>query len=148
MVKVGEDMIIDGVGLDDLNSTAHQLLEFSDGCNIFLFEGDLGAGKTTLIKKICSQLGVIDNVASPTFSIINEYLSSDGPIYHFDFYRVKDIDEAVAVGVEDYFFTGNYCFIEWPEIIIPILPSEYIKVEIESLEGDKRRYKLTHNGTK
>ena len=148
MVKVGEDMIIDGVGLDELNSTANQLLEFSGGCYIFLFEGDLGAGKTTLIKEICSQLGVIDNVASPTFSIINEYLSSDGPIYHFDFYRVKDIEEALAVGVEDYFYANYYCFIEWPEIIMPILPSEYIKIEIESLEGDKRRYKLTHNGTK
>ena len=148
MVKVGQDMIIDGVGLDDLNSTASQLLEFSEGCNILLFEGDLGTGKTTLIKEICSQLSVIDNVASPTFSIINEYLSTDGPIYHFDFYRVKDIEEALAVGVEDYFYSNYYCFIEWPEIIMPILPSEYIKIEIKSLEGDKRRYKLTHYGTK
>ena len=74
MVKVGQDMIIDGVGLDDLNSTASQLLEFSEGCNILLFEGDLGTGKTTLIKEICSQLSVIDNVASPTFqSLMNIY---------------------------------------------------------------------------
>lgn len=148
MVKVGDDMIIDGVGLDDLNSTAVQLLEFSAGCNIFLFEGDLGAGKTTLIKETCSLLGVKDNVSSPTFSIINEYLSSDGPLYHFDFYRLKDLEEALAVGIEDYFFSGYFCFIEWPELVIPILPSEYIKIEIESLQGDERRYKLTHNGTR
>jgi tRNA threonylcarbamoyladenosine biosynthesis protein TsaE len=147
MVRVGDDMIIEGVGLDDLRTTADQLIEFSKGCRIWLFEGDLGAGKTKVIQEICSQLGVNDNVLSPTFSIINEYLSSDGPIYHFDFYRVKDLEEALNVGVEDYFFSGYFCFIEWPELIMSILPSEYLKIDIDSLVGDERRYKLTHYGS-
>lgn len=92
---------------------------------IWIFDGEMGAGKTTLIKSICKNLGVMDEVSSPTFSIVNEYKTVDGKtVYHFDFYRVKSIEEAYDMGVEDYFNSGNLCLIEWPEKIKEILINE------------------------
>ncbi len=115
---------------EDLKSAARQLLEFAAAEKIFLFEGDMGAGKTTFIKVICEALGVDDLVSSPTFSIVNEYLAKDGKIYHFDFYRIKDLQEAYDIGYEEYFYSRNICFIEWPEKITSLLPEHYLKIEI------------------
>lgn len=92
---------------------------------IWIFDGEMGAGKTTLIKSICKNLGVMDEVSSPTFSIVNEYKTVDGKtVYHFDFYRVKSIEEVYDIGVEDYFYSGNICLVEWPEKIKEILTKE------------------------
>ncbi len=98
----------------------------------FAFFGKMGVGKTTLIKEICSQLGVEDNVCSPTFAIINVYNTREGdPVYHFDFYRLKNQDEAYDIGYEEYFYSGEYCFTEWTEKIEDLLPEHYVRVEIE-----------------
>lgn len=147
MVKTNQEVTVEGSGLDNLHETAKMLLEFSDECRVWLLHGEMGTGKTTLIKAICDQLGVEDNVTSPTFSIINEYQSSTEPVFHFDFYRVKSLEEALQAGVEDYFYSGHYCFIEWPEIISPILPDQYFNLSIDAGLGENRKYKLSLDGT-
>ena len=102
----------------------------------FAFFGSMGVGKTTLIKEMCASLGSTDNVCSPTFAIINQYSTADGdPIYHFDFYRLKNLDEAYDIGYEEYFYSGDYCFTEWTEKIEPLLPERYVRVEITETNG-------------
>ncbi len=123
---------------EDLKSAAIQLLDFAADVKIFLFEGDMGAGKTTFIKVICETLGVDDLVSSPTFSIVNEYLASGGKIYHFDFYRIKDLQEAYDIGYEEYFYSGDRCLVEWPERIAPLLPQHHIKVDIQVTGPEQR----------
>ena len=96
----------------------------------------MGVGKTTLIKEMCAALGSHDNVCSPTFAIINEYSTGDDkPIYHFDFYRLKNLDEAYDIGYEEYFYSGDYCFTEWTEKIEALLPERYVRVEITESNG-------------
>ena len=124
--------------LDQLSDAAKELLAFANGEKVFLFYGDMGSGKTTFIKAICRELKVKEIVASPTFSIVNEYSSPDGPVYHFDFYRLKDETEALDLGYEDYLFSGNYCFIEWPEKIVNLLPEKACKVDIR-LDNEGKR---------
>jgi tRNA threonylcarbamoyladenosine biosynthesis protein TsaE len=102
----------------------------------------MGAGKTTLIKELCKQLQVTDQAASPTFSIVNEYHSPQGNVYHFDFYRLKEEQEALDLGYEEYFFSGNYCFIEWPEKIPNLLPEEVVSVTIELGEKNERKIRI------
>ena len=105
-------------GLDELEKVASQLLKAYPDERIFYFKGELGAGKTTLIKSLCNLLSVSEGLSSPTFSIINEYETADKKIvYHADLYRLKNIDEAKAIGLDEYLDSGNYCFIEWPELI-------------------------------
>ena len=101
--------------------------------NVLAFYGKMGAGKTTFVKALCQALGVDDVVNSPTFAIVNEYDSAvlQSPIYHFDFYRIKTLDEAYNIGTDDYFYSGHPCFIEWPELIEPLLPETALRVEIE-----------------
>ncbi|WP_432710109.1 tRNA (adenosine(37)-N6)-threonylcarbamoyltransferase complex ATPase subunit type 1 TsaE [Pedobacter sp.] len=126
-------------GLHDLKEAAHQLLDFAGEEKIFVFEGGMGAGKTTFIKEICLALGITDLVSSPTFSIVNEYLTSNKEaVYHFDFYRIKDLQEAYDIGYEEYFFSGQICLIEWPEKIEPLLPENYIKIKIEPIDEERR----------
>lgn len=126
-------------GLQDLPEAAHILLNFAGEEKIFAFEGGMGAGKTTFIKEICHALGVQDVVSSPTFSIVNEYLThAQQTVFHFDFYRIKSLQEAYDIGYEEYFYSGNYCLIEWPEKIESLLPQHYIKVTIDTLSEDKR----------
>src|SRR6476646_6724842 len=103
--------------ISELAEAAKTLIKSFDGQKIVAFYGEMGAGNTTLIKAICREMGVTDNISSPTFSIVNEYRSNKGKIYHFDFYRLKSSDEAYDLGYEDYFYSGAYCFIEWPEKI-------------------------------
>ncbi|MGK7391730.1 MAG: tRNA (adenosine(37)-N6)-threonylcarbamoyltransferase complex ATPase subunit type 1 TsaE [Candidatus Cyclobacteriaceae bacterium M2_1C_046] len=131
-------------GLFEIQEVAEKLLKYGNDYRIWLFKGELGAGKTTLIKALSSELGVIDRVSSPTFSLVNEYESESGDIlYHFDFYRVKDEEEAVNIGLEEYFYSGSYCFIEWPSRIPNLLPENYIMVEIKPLDENKRELVIT-----
>ena len=117
-------------GLSGLDNAAEQIMNFAPNERIFLFEGEMGAGKTTLIKVLAKVFGVTEVVTSPTFSIVNEYDAAGKVIYHFDFYRIKNLQEAYDIGYEEYFYSGNICFIEWPGKIEPILPEHYIKIEI------------------
>ena len=122
---------------------------FSEGKGewVWLFYGNIGVGKTTLIKEICRQLGVADHkLTSPTFSIINEYPSRDGLVYHFDFYRLKDESEILDLGVEEYLDSGNYCFIEWPERMEGILPRTYFKITLAHLNDNQRTIEFEKHG--
>ena len=121
----------------DLKPAAKQLLAAYPDARVFAFFGSMGAGKTTFIKTICHELGVTDIVQSPTFSIINEYKTEAGDsIYHFDFYRIRNITEVFDIGYEDYLYSGNYCFLEWPELIESLLPAGTVRVNIS---GDDDR---------
>ena len=121
--------------LSALQESARLLLNNFPNDRIFAFYGAMGAGKTTFIKAICHELGSYDYVTSPTFALINEYTTSNGSvIYHFDFYRIKKLEEAFDLGYEDYIYSGNYCFIEWPEMIDQLLPEGIVEVRIK--EGD------------
>ena len=124
--------------IEELKGAAKQLIEFGDKEKIFLFYGDMGAGKTTLIKSLCECLGVRESVTSPTFSIVNEYEGEETRIFHFDFYRLKNQSEALDMGYEEYFYSGNYCFIEWPEKIADLLPPHYIRINIQVLDSNER----------
>ncbi|MDB5005587.1 MAG: tsaE [Mucilaginibacter sp.] len=131
-------MILTATSLQELPSIAIQLLSHAGDQKIFLFHGDMGAGKTTLIKSLCEALGVTGSVTSPTFAIVNEYKGSSAKIYHFDFYRLKSQTEALDMGAEEYFYSGNYCFIEWPEKIPDMLPAHYISISLKVLNDDSR----------
>lgn len=122
-----------------LPDAAARVLAAAGEHRIFLFYGDMGAGKTTLIKSICQQLGVTDATSSPTFALVNEYASAAGPIYHFDFYRIKSEQEAFDLGYEDYFYSGHYCFVEWPDKIAGLVPGDAVVVHLQVLPDDKRR---------
>ena len=114
------------------------ITQFPDS-RVFAFYGKMGAGKTTFIQSICNSLGSDDNVTSPTFALINEYNTADlSSIFHFDFYRIENMEEAYDLGYEDYFYSSSYCFIEWPEMIEPLLPENIVKVKIEVLEDESR----------
>jgi tRNA threonylcarbamoyladenosine biosynthesis protein TsaE len=125
-------------GLSELPKAASEIISFANSSRIFLFYGDMGAGKTTLIKSLCAFLGCPDTVTSPTFSIVNEYAGPE-KIYHFDFYRLKNQAEALDLGYEEYFYSGAYCFIEWPEKIPDLLPDYYIRVDIKILDDNARQ---------
>ena len=118
-------MIIKIDSLENIADAAKKFLAEAGDRRVFAFHGGMGAGKTTFIKALCSELGVTEVVASPTFAIVNEYMAQNGePVYHFDLYRVKTMDEAYDFGCEDYFYSGSYCFIEWPELVEPLLPDD------------------------
>ncbi|MBQ2591503.1 MAG: tRNA (adenosine(37)-N6)-threonylcarbamoyltransferase complex ATPase subunit type 1 TsaE [Paludibacteraceae bacterium] len=118
-------MIIKIDSLENIADAAKKFLAEAGDRRVFAFHGGMGAGKTTFIKALCSELGVTEVVASPTFAIVNEYMAQNGePVYHFDLYRVKTMDEACDFGCEDYFYSGSYCFIEWPELVEPLLPDD------------------------
>lgn len=122
----------------ELPQVARELLGRFEEERFFAFFGKMGVGKTTLIKELCAALGSEDNVCSPTFAIVNVYSREDGsPIYHFDFYRLKNIDEAYDIGYEEYFYSGEYCFTEWTEKIEPLLPDQYVRVTIEEEMGKR-----------
>ncbi|MDE7165422.1 MAG: tRNA (adenosine(37)-N6)-threonylcarbamoyltransferase complex ATPase subunit type 1 TsaE [Bacteroidaceae bacterium] len=125
--------------LDNISEAARQFVEAMGDHTVFAFYGGMGAGKTTFIKAVCQALGVTDDVvASPTFAIVNEYDAPRGPIYHFDFYRIRRPEEAVDMGCDDYFYSGSPCFIEWPELIASLLPEEAVRVEIAENEDGSR----------
>ena len=124
--------------LTELPALARKLLLFAGEHRVLVFYGEMGTGKTTFIKALCKELGVAVTVSSPTFSIVNEYEYPHGLIYHFDFYRLKDQSEAFDMGYEEYFYSGEYCFIEWPEKIPDLIPDQVVRVNIELAVNDSR----------
>lgn len=125
--------------LEDIDAAAKQFVATIGERTVFAFYGKMGAGKTTFIKAVCKALGVDDVVTSPTFAIVNEYRTNSAElIYHFDFYRIKKLEEVYDMGYEDYFDSGALCFIEWPELIEELLPADAVKVNI-TVEADDSR---------
>ena len=124
---------------------ASDILLLHPSARVYAFDGKMGAGKTTFIRQLCKEMGTEDVVNSPTFAIVNVYEYSEpgqklkGEIYHFDCYRLKNIGEAIDLGAEDYLESGNYCFIEWPEVIEPILPDDIVKVQITAINDIERK---------
>ncbi len=119
-----------------LPAVAEGLLKAFPTERFFAFFGKMGVGKTTLIKEMCAWLGVTDNVCSPTFSIVNVYgAAGDVRVYHFDFYRMKKAEEAYDIGYEEYFYSGNYCFTEWTEKVVELLPDRYVRVDLTEENG-------------
>ena len=137
--------------LNNIREAAREFISHIGDCHVFAFYGKMGAGKTTFIKAICEELGVEDVITSPTFAIVNEYTTDHSPstirhspstIYHFDFYRIKKLEEVYDMGYEDYFYSGNLCFIEWPELIEELLPEDTVKVNIEVREDGSRTIQM------
>ena len=125
--------------LDTIHEAAKDFIKGMGDGKVFAFYGKMGAGKTTFIKALCEVLGVKDVITSPTFAIINEYTDgNDNPIYHFDFYRIKKLEEVYDMGYEDYFYSGNLCLLEWPELVEDVLPENVIKVTIEEQPDGSR----------
>ena len=126
--------------LEHIREAARQFIVEIGDRRVFAFYGKMGAGKTTFVKAVCEELGVTDVITSPTFAIINEYRSEarDVTIYHFDFYRIKKLEEVYDMGYEDYFYSGALCFIEWPELIENLLPEDAVKVSIRENEDGTR----------
>lgn len=125
--------------LDTIHEAAKDFIKGMGDGKVFAFYGKMGAGKTTFIKALCEVLGVKDVITSPTFAIINEYTDgNDNPIYHFDFYRIKKLEEVYDMGYEDYFYSGNLCLLEWPELVEDVLPENVIKVTIEEQSDGSR----------
>ncbi len=123
----------------ELDQVANHLIELANACPILLFKGEMGSGKTTLIKAICEELGVVDTPSSPTFSLVNQYDSSSGKtIYHFDLHRIESVEELLDLGFEDYLDSGSLCLIEWPELASPLLPESVISIQLEG-EGSIRQ---------
>lgn len=125
--------------LDKINDTAKEFVSIMGEHKVFVFYGSMGAGKTTFITALCKELGVTDVISSPTFAIVNEYETVSGnSIYHFDFYRINKVEEAFDFGYEDYFYSGNLCFIEWPEKVAELIPDNAVKVFITEKEDGSR----------
>ena len=133
--------------LDEIEEVARQLIGVDIlKYDVVTFIGDLGSGKTTLIKSLAREMGVKDNISSPTFSIVNEYCGEKSPIYHIDLYRLKNVYEAIDIGIEEYLYGDGVCMIEWPQIILKICPYPHIKIEIENMGKFTRRlhaYEIT-----
>lgn len=126
----------------ELKSACKHLKTISEKDKLILFSGEMGAGKTTLIKEFCKFLGVKDEVSSPTFSLVNEYESDLGTVYHFDLYRIQSEEELYDIGYEDYFFSGYLCLVEWPEMASGIIPTDHVMVNIR-VENDQRVITVT-----
>ena len=126
--------------LAQIHNVAKQFIDNMGTGKVFAFYGKMGSGKTTFIKAVCEELGVTDVITSPTFAIVNEYQSEQTPkpIFHFDFYRIKKLEEVYDMGYEDYFYSGSLCFLEWPELIEEILPADVVKVKIEEQADGSR----------
>ena len=127
-----------------IHNVAKQFIDNIGTGKVFAFYGKMGSGKTTFIKAVCEELGVTDVITSPTFAIVNEYQSEQTPkpIFHFDFYRIKKLEEVYDMGYEDYFYSGSLCFLEWPELIEEILPADVVKVKIEEQADGSRTVTL------
>lgn len=121
--------------LDTIEQAAAKVVSLNQHSKVFLMDGQMGAGKTTLIKEICKTLGSTDNFSSPTFSIVNEYNYPDGKIFHFDLYRIKNMEELMDLGFDEYVYSDNYCFIEWPELAEGFLKDNFVKIKIHTKEN-------------
>ena len=139
MGEASNNMKIRITSLDNIRGAAKAFLAGMRTSKVVAFYGKMGAGKTTFIKAICEELGVEDVITSPTFALVNEYTAGNGaPVYHFDFYRIKRLDEVYDMGYEDYFYGGNLCLLEWPELIEDILPDDAMRVSITEQEDGSR----------
>ena len=138
---MSNDMGMKQIVINDINSireAARAFITEMGERKVYAFYGKMGAGKTTFIKAVCEELGVADVITSPTFAIVNEYTGRSKAIYHFDFYRIKKLEEVYDMGYEDYFYSGSLCFIEWPELIEDILPADAVRVSISEQEDGSR----------
>lgn len=131
----------------ELQNATLELLKFAADEKVFLFEGEMGAGKTTLIKFLCFELGVKETVSSPTYSIVNEYAFPGGKIFHFDFFRIQSQIEALDIGFEEYLSSGDYCFIEWPQNIPDLWPLHHVRVKITENEVGIRNIEIKKHET-
>ena len=142
----GELQLIDGNGLQVPIST---LLNTFPSARVYALDGAMGAGKTTLLKQLCREMGTTDMVNSPTFAIINVYSVDEGKyageIYHFDCYRLNGLNEAQEIGAEDYLYSGNYCFVEWPDVLLPMLPEDTVWIKLSVLPSGDRQLTITAN---
>ncbi len=138
-----KEMIVHSI--DELDKIVEDLINYAGECRILLFYGEIGAGKTTLIQRFCNYFEVEERVTSPTFSLVNEYTfknkadQSKHLIHHLDLYRLKNINEAIDIGIEDYLYDNFYCLIEWPEVIEPLLPDHVMKIKIQLLDNSSRK---------
>ncbi len=128
--------------LSELKYVAQEVIESLEGRTVVLLRGEMGAGKTTLISRIAAYLGAEDTVTSPTFALVNQYEGSECRIYHFDFYRIEEIEEVFDLGYEEYFYSGDLCFVEWPEKIEPLLPDDAMTVRITVGEDEHRIFEI------
>ena len=129
--------------LENLKGIADDILKRAGGPQVFALYGEMGSGKTTLVKQFCAELEVLDTVTSPTFALVNEYRTeSSGPVYHLDVYRIKKPEEIMDIGYENYFYSGQYVFIEWPELIAELLPEKYVYISIRELDDGSREILL------
>jgi tRNA threonylcarbamoyladenosine biosynthesis protein TsaE len=132
--------------LNSLDAAAQFIIDTSPNQSFYTFKGEMGVGKTTLIQAMAKRFGSQDNVTSPTFSLVNEYAAEEGErniIYHFDFYRIKSLEEVYDIGYEEYFYSNQFCFIEWPDKIERLLPENYIEIRISRIAGDENTRELT-----
>ena len=127
--------------VEGLGVVVDYIIDLTSKYNFFTLEGELGSGKTTLIQQVCKRLGVVDNVTSPSFSIVNEYILNSHEIYHFDLYRIKEVDELVNIGAEEYFLSGQLCFVEWPSIGKDLFPDDTVIIEIDR-NSDSREFNI------
>lgn len=131
--------------LSEINQIASELIRSAEAERIWVFQGLMGAGKTTMIKALAEKFGILDQVSSPTFGIVNQYENVEGIVfYHFDFYRIDDPTEALDIGIEEYFYSGNYCWIEWAEKIEAFLPENFFLIKIGSISDHKRQITFQH----
>lgn len=132
-------LIFQSLSPSDIDEIANEILTQFKGIKIFLLHGEMGSGKTTLIKSFCKILGCLDPVSSPTYGIVHEYHTSENTcIYHFDLFRIKELSELIDIGMDDYLLSGNYCFVEWPKLIIPSLEAEkHLHIHITEMDGSR-----------
>lgn len=143
--KSTNSLLIKYHSINELREISAKILDFAKELRIWLFYGEMGIGKTTLIKEVCNSLGVRSTVTSPTFNLVNEYKTETGQkIFHFDFYRIEDETEALDIGYEEYFFSGNLCLVEWPENIPSLVPESYLEIKMKK-ESDTRTIHLIRN---
>ncbi|TYB76743.1 tRNA (adenosine(37)-N6)-threonylcarbamoyltransferase complex ATPase subunit type 1 TsaE [Bizionia saleffrena] len=133
--------------LETLTAVAHKIIETASSSNIILFNGDLGAGKTTLIKELVKALGCTETVSSPTYSLVNEYKADKTSIFHFDLYRLEDEEELYNLGIEEYLNTQHWIFVEWPDLLKPLLDDNFYEITINRLENGTRNLNLIYNIT-
>ena len=124
--------------IEQIREAAREFINHIGEHRVFAFYGSMGAGKTTFIKAVCEEMGIDDVITSPTFAIVNEYSYAEGSLFHFDFYRIKRLEEVYDMGYEDYFYSGALCFIEWPELIESLLPDDAVRVRIEEQADGSR----------
>ena len=129
--------------IEEIDKTAKIVLSLNPSTKIFIFNGEMGSGKTTIIKAIIKELGYEGTVSSPTFSLINEYFNGD-KIYHFDFYRIKSREELLDIGIDEYISRNDWCFIEWPSLIADMLPDKYIELNIDVISSDNRKIRINY----